>query len=66
MTRWLLRCTACGRERALEVGFNLLVFGGKIYLYCKSCKANREHLILGCVEPADICADLASGVSKSA
>lgn len=47
MTKWLLRCTICGNERVLDVGFNLTVFKGKIYIYCRKCKANREHLILG-------------------
>lgn len=47
MTKWLIQCSVCGNERILDVGFNLTVFRGKIYLYCKRCKTNREHKILG-------------------
>jgi len=40
----------CGEERILDVGFNLALFGGKLFIYCRRCKANREHLILGCLD----------------
>ncbi|MEM0463301.1 hypothetical protein [Pyrobaculum sp.] len=60
MTRWILKCTACGEERIFEAAFNLRLFGGKMYLYCRKCKANREHLILGCEEGGEEC--LSAGV----
>lgn len=47
MTKWLLKCTVCGNERVLDVGFNLTVFRGKLYIYCRKCRTNREHQILG-------------------
>lgn len=47
MTEWVLKCSVCGTERRLDVGFNLAVFKGRIYLYCRKCRANREHRILG-------------------
>ncbi|MFP3198841.1 MAG: hypothetical protein RXO32_09365 [Thermoproteus sp.] len=47
MTKWLLRCTVCGSERVLDVGFNLTAFRGRLYIYCRKCKANREHAVLG-------------------
>ena len=50
MTKWLIKCTICGEEREFDVGFNLAPFGGKLYLYCRKCRANREHIIVGCIE----------------
>ncbi len=50
MTKWILKCMTCGEERIFEAGFNLTIFGSKIYLYCKKCKANRDQLIMGCVD----------------
>ncbi|WP_193322728.1 hypothetical protein [Pyrobaculum calidifontis] len=50
MTKWILKCMTCGEERILDVGFNLALFGGKLFIYCRRCKANREHLILGCLD----------------
>ncbi|MCC6035577.1 MAG: hypothetical protein GU356_12060 [Pyrobaculum sp.] len=55
MTKWVLKCTACGEEREFEAGFNLALFGGRLYLYCRRCKTNREHVILGCAEPEELC-----------
>ncbi|AET33552.1 hypothetical protein [Pyrobaculum ferrireducens] len=55
MTKWVLKCTVCGEERIFEAGFNLSLFGGKLYLYCRKCKANREHLILGCADETEGC-----------
>ncbi|HII46054.1 hypothetical protein [Pyrobaculum aerophilum] len=55
MTKWLLKCTVCGEERVFEAGFNLALLGGRVYLYCKRCKANRVHLILGCLEEDGSC-----------
>lgn len=50
MTEWLLKCEVCGTERRLSVGFNLAIFKGKIYLYCRRCKMNTEHKILGYID----------------
>ncbi|ACB40860.1 hypothetical protein [Pyrobaculum neutrophilum] len=62
MTRWILKCTVCGEERELEAGFNLTLLGGKVYLYCRRCRANREHLVLGCAEPDDLCPTVGADV----
>lgn len=54
MTKWLLKCAACGEERVFEAAFNLAPFGGRIFLYCRKCRGNRDHVILGCAEQ-DLC-----------
>lgn len=46
MTRWRLKCTECGREWILPVSFRLDRMG-KIYHYCKYCKKNTFHIVLG-------------------
>jgi len=50
VTKWILKCMTCGEERIFDAGFNLALFGGKLFIYCRQCKANREHLILGCLD----------------
>jgi len=50
VTKWILKCMTCGEERIFDVGFNLALFGGKLFIYCRRCNANREHLILGCLD----------------
>lgn len=34
-------------KKFFDVGYDLTVFNGKIYLYCSKCKSNTEHKILG-------------------
>ncbi len=50
MTNWLLACSQCGSRRYLDVGFNLALYGGRIYLYCERCGRNTEQRVLGYVE----------------
>ncbi|GEM_PF-360328 len=50
MTRWLLRCTQCGLDMYLDVGFDLTAFGNILYLYCPRCKRNTEHKVLGYID----------------
>ena len=50
MTKWVLKCAACGEEKIFEAAFNLAPFGGRIYLYCKKCRSNRDHVVLGCLD----------------
>ena len=45
--KWLIKCEACGFERAFEAGFDLTITGGKIYLYCRRCRRNTTHIVLG-------------------
>jgi len=47
MTKWILRCSRCGNERSLDVAFDMAAMGGRIYLYCKRCGSNTEHIIMG-------------------
>ena len=50
MTKWLLRCTRCGLDSYLDVGFDLTMFGSVIYLYCPRCRSNTEHKVLGYID----------------
>ncbi len=45
MTKWLLRCTRCGRTWVLEVSFDLSSMG-KIYHYCPYCRMNTFHVVV--------------------
>lgn len=45
--RWLIRCETCGYERAFEAGFDLTITGGRIYIYCRRCKRNTMHSVVG-------------------
>ncbi len=47
MTRWVLKCTRCGYEHTFNVGYDLTVMGGRLYLYCEKCRRNTEHVVLG-------------------
>lgn len=58
MTRWRLKCTECGREWILPVSFRLDEIG-KLYHYCKYCKKNTFHVVLG--EVVDETADTVGG-----
>ncbi len=46
MTRWRLKCTECGREWLLPVSFRLDEMG-RLYHYCRYCKKNTFHIVLG-------------------
>ncbi len=50
MTNWLLMCTICGTEKRLNVGFNLALYGSRIYLYCDKCRRNTEQRVLGYID----------------
>ncbi|OYT26892.1 MAG: hypothetical protein B6V02_00880 [Thermoprotei archaeon ex4572_64] len=50
MTRWIIRCTRCGVEKQFNVAFDLTIYGSSIWLYCKNCKANTEHKVLGFID----------------
>jgi len=50
VTVWRLKCGRCSRERDFDVGFNLALFEGRIFLYCPNCKSNTVHEILGIVD----------------
>ncbi len=45
MTKWLLRCTRCGRTWVLEVSFDLASMG-RIYHYCPYCRMNTFHVVV--------------------
>ncbi|MEM0366488.1 MAG: hypothetical protein QXO93_06975 [Acidilobaceae archaeon] len=49
MTKWSLRCEECSREWSLDVSFDLSDFK-KLYYYCRKCRKNTYHIILGKVE----------------
>ena len=49
MTSWKLRCTECGTVWVLRVSFDLRSMG-RIYHYCRVCKRNTFHEVLGLVE----------------
>ncbi|MEL9939402.1 MAG: hypothetical protein QW348_07805 [Ignisphaera sp.] len=46
---WLLKCTVCGMKWVLEVSFDIRDVKS-IYHYCKTCKKNTFHEVLGRVE----------------
>ncbi|MCC6039828.1 MAG: hypothetical protein ACO2OQ_02845 [Thermofilaceae archaeon] len=46
MTVWRLKCEVCGSEREINVGFNLYEFK-RVYIYCRNCKSNTLHVVLG-------------------
>ncbi|MDM7274570.1 MAG: hypothetical protein P3X22_000370 [Thermoprotei archaeon] len=46
MTRWRLACLECGREWFLEASYDLSEMR-KLYHYCKFCRRNTFHDILG-------------------
>ncbi len=46
MTKWLLKCEKCGNEWMLDVSFDLEKIG-RIYHYCKICRKNTFHKVLG-------------------
>ncbi|WP_048061479.1 hypothetical protein [Hyperthermus butylicus] len=51
MTKWLLRCTRCGRTWVLEVSFDLTkLSNGRLYHYCPYCKQNTFHEVMKRVE----------------
>ena len=57
MTKWLLRCTRCGRTWILEVSFDLTkLSGGRLYHYCPYCKRNTFHEIVKRIEDEEFTA----------
>jgi len=46
MTKWLLKCTSCGRINKLDLGYNLYEFK-RIYVFCEHCNKNTFHEIIG-------------------
>ncbi|RLG78246.1 MAG: hypothetical protein DRO14_01240 [Thermoprotei archaeon] len=52
MTVWKLRCTICKTEWILKVSYNISDFK-RIYHYCKVCKRNTYHEIIGKVEDSE-------------
>ncbi|WP_291765870.1 hypothetical protein [Caldivirga sp. UBA161] len=51
MTRWVIKCTQCGMERELDVGFDLSGLRYNVYLYCPRCRMNTMHRVLGYYDP---------------
>ncbi len=51
MTRWVIKCTRCGLERELDVGFDLTPFRNGLYIYCTKCRMNTFHVVLGYHDP---------------
>ena len=49
VTVWLLKCEECGSEWELEVSFNLKDVP-RLYHYCKVCRRNTFHKVLGVLE----------------
>ncbi len=49
MTKWVLRCTRCGRTWVLEVSFDLASMG-RIYHYCPYCRRNTFHEVVEKIE----------------
>ncbi len=49
MTSWKLRCTKCGTEWILRVSYDISDLD-RIYHYCKKCKKNTFHEVLGRVD----------------
>ena len=49
MTLWKLKCLECSREWILPVSFDLESMG-KIYYYCRYCKKNTFHSVIGRIE----------------
>jgi len=49
VTKWKLRCMECGTVWVLKVSFDLREMG-RIYHYCRTCKRNTFHEVLGLVE----------------
>ncbi|MDK6028436.1 hypothetical protein QPL79_03560 [Ignisphaera sp. 4213-co] len=46
---WLLRCISCGTKWVLEVSFDIRDVKS-IYHYCKKCRKNTFHEVLGRAE----------------
>jgi len=46
LTRWVLKCVECNVEWKLEASFDLSEFP-KLYHYCRNCRKNTFHQILG-------------------
>ena len=54
MTKWLLRCTRCGKTWILEVSFDLTKLStGRLYHYCPYCKRNTFHEIVKRIEEGE-------------
>jgi hypothetical protein len=51
VTRWVIKCTQCGLERELDVGFDLSSLRYSVYLYCPRCRVNTTHRVLGYHDP---------------
>lgn len=51
MTRWVIKCTRCGTERELDLGFDLRPLKDSLYIYCPRCKMNTTHRVLGYFDP---------------
>jgi DNA-directed RNA polymerase subunit RPC12/RpoP len=57
LTKWLLRCTRCGRTWILEVSFDLTKLStGKLYHYCPYCKQNTFHEVIKRIEDEEFTA----------
>uniref|UniRef100_A0A7J2U1L2 Uncharacterized protein n=1 Tax=Ignisphaera aggregans TaxID=334771 RepID=A0A7J2U1L2_9CREN len=50
---WLIRCTNCGTKWVLEVSFDLKD-SKLIYHYCKVCRKNTFHEVLGRAEKMNV------------
>jgi hypothetical protein len=46
---WIVRCTVCGTKWILEVSFDLRDVK-QIYHYCRICKRNTFHEVIGRAE----------------
>ncbi len=49
MTKWVLICEKCKTKWVLDVSYDLRKVG-RLYHYCKTCKANTFHKVLGVAE----------------
>jgi len=50
---WVLKCKRCGNIWVLEVSYKINKFKD-IYHYCKYCKRNTFHEVLGRVDEVNI------------